>query len=103
MTGGKTIERHRGGMIEVTIREEKEEEKETVSFIDALTDRLGITGVVTRVRRITTMIHIGGVTIVIWARTVQMDLLCTLTATTLEDLSEGVAARLKPYKMKAMP
>lgn len=86
-------------MIEVTIREEKVEGKETISFIDALTDRLGITGIMTQVHRIT-MIHIGGMMIIV--QRVQTALLCTSIPTTLENLLGEAAARLKLYKKKAM-
>lgn len=95
---------HQGGMIEVLIKGEKKEEEEAVSFIDALIDHLGITGVVIRIHRLTIMIHTEKVTMMIMVQTmVQTDLLCTLIPTALEDLLGEVVARLKLYKMKAVP
>lgn len=90
-------------MIELTITGGKIGGREIISFIDVLTDRSEIAGVVIPAHRIIIMIRTGRVIMVITIRTVQTDSLCTLTPTVLEDLSGEVAARLKLYKMKAMP
>lgn len=79
------------------------EGKEIIIFIDVLTDRSEITGVMIRAHRIIIMIHIGGVIMAIMIRAVQMDLLYILTPTVLENLSGGVVATLKLYKKKAVP
>jgi len=62
VTDGKIIEHPQGDMIEVTIKRETEG-TETLNFIDALTDHLGIIGMITQVHRITIMIHIKKVMI----------------------------------------
>lgn len=89
---GKAIEHRQGDTIEITIEGEKVEGKETLNFIDALTDHLGITGIMTQVHGITMMIRMGRVTIV---RVVQTDLSYTLIPIALEDSSGKVEARLK--------